>query len=170
MTRTNCWIFMVLLSIVLNLGGVFAQPGNGGGPGPGGAGGGPEAGAERHGFAGIIPPRVVLVRVLELSDEQLAQVQELVEEIQNTLGPLREEIAMLKEELKAELGMETPDPLVVGDIVIALHDLRGQVAAIRAQLRAEFLAILTEEQLAKLREFIDSHSPRGGEDDEEDGA
>ena len=170
MTRTNYFFFILLLSVTLTASSLVAQPGQGPGNGPGAptvagpGGGGQNQGAgrrnnDRRGYGGIIPSRVILVRVLELSHEQLELVRALVEEMQDTFGPIREEIAMLGEDLRAELGMENADPLVVGDIVIAQHALRGEIAALGQQFRAQFLEILTAEQLARLQEFIDSHTP-----------
>ena len=62
--------------------------------------------------------------------------------------------------MHAELSMEAPDPLIVGEIVIAQHALRGELADLGQQFRAQFLEILTDEQRSKLLEFIDSHTPR----------
>ncbi len=74
--------------------------------GPGGAGsnlGQGHRNPDRRGYGGIIPSRVILVRVLELSDEQLELVRALLEEMQNTFGPIREEIAMLGDQRHVEL-------------------------------------------------------------------
>lgn len=172
MKRTNGILFTVLLTLLLLTAPIPAQPGPGnGGPGPGmtlgnGPGGnGPGQDRPRRGYDGILPSRIILVRVLDLTDEQLAEVQALIEDIQTTFGPLREQLAMLAEDLQAELSMETPDPLVVGQIVITMHDLRTQIADLREQFRDEFLSILTDEQRAKLQEFIDAHQRHGDEQD-----
>ncbi len=120
----------------------------------------------------VIPPRRVLTQVLELDDAQLEQVAALAQEIAATVGPLREELRMLIDDLKAELGSADPDPCLVGDLVIAIRNLKIEICRTVHSFEGDFNAILTPEQLEKWLEikphFCKRRKHRGGNDGGED--
>ena len=97
----------------------------------------------------VIPPRQVLSRVLELDDDQLALVSALAGQIAAAVGPLREELHALIVELKAEFGVEEPDPCTIGGLILAIRDLQATICATLRSFDEEFEAILGPEQLEK---------------------
>jgi Spy/CpxP family protein refolding chaperone len=124
----------------------------------GGAGGG--QGAPAQGFAwdgfglGENDPgvaRQALARYLELTPEQMAAWDELLATLRSTVAPLHTQIAALQEQLEQLLGEANPDPAAVGALVIQIKKLRDQVAAAHSAYVAGFEALLSPEQLAKLR-------------------
>ncbi len=111
---------------------------------------------------GFFPVRV-LSRVLDLSEEQVGQLQLLLEELRANVQPLREERGPLHDQLEAFLESESPDAEEVGAIVIAIHGIIQQIEQAQQDFAAAFEAILTPEQLEKLQEFLDNprRGPRG---------
>ena len=77
----------------------------------------------------VIPPRRVLVRVLELDEDQLAKVAELHQAIAEAVGPLREELKNLAAALREECGSEYPDPCEIGRLLLAIKDLQATICA-----------------------------------------
>lgn len=88
-----------------------------------------------------------LGRFLDLSDEQKADTRALLEQLHTDLQPLREDSRGLAAELRTALDAETPDPLEVGGLVIALDANRDASAALRQAFLSDFEALLTPEQL-----------------------
>ncbi len=143
---------IALTGILLTGTGVFGQDG----PEPGGEGfrkpaghhGGPPRG--KRGRRGLPPDRVLKHRI-GLSDEQLAQVKQLREDFEATMDPLFEQGHALRESLRTELESDSASVETVGNLVISGHDVRNQIQATRQNLRESFEAILTPEQIEKLR-------------------
>jgi hypothetical protein len=65
-----------------------------------------------------------------------------------------------RQALKAVMETTAPDATTVGQIVIAQHTLRNQLRALNEKLRADMLAILTQEQKNKLLEGGFMRGPR----------
>ncbi|MFQ5741898.1 MAG: Spy/CpxP family protein refolding chaperone [Acidobacteriota bacterium] len=105
-------------------------------------------------------PERVLRNVLKLTDDQLDQVKALQEELKATVQPLREERRANGQELRAELEMEEPSATQVGELVIAMHDLQGQIRAARESFIESFKAILTPEQLEKFERLQERFKQR----------
>lgn len=103
----------------------------------------------------VIPPRRVLVNVLELSEEQLASVAELARQIAEAVGPLREQLRMLLADLQAELSSEDPDRCLIGDLVLAIRELRVEICETIQSFEDDFLAILTPEQQERWLAIMD---------------
>lgn len=110
---------------------------------------GPDAISLRDRCCPVIPPRRVLVRVLQLDEDQLAKVAELHQAIAEAVGPLREELKLLGEALRAELGSEDPDPCEVGQLLLAIKELQAEICETLRSFDAEFEAILSPEQLER---------------------
>ena len=145
-------LFLFLFTIVLMTTSLAAQrPGR---PGPDRADG-PQRFATEADFpihlrdrcCPVIPPRGVLVRVLQLSDDQLAEVAALAEEIAAEVGPLREELHMLAMQLRAEFNSEDPAPCTIGRLILAIKELKKAICAmLRETFDPEFELILGPEQ------------------------
>lgn len=115
-----------------------------------------------RGGRGPIPSRRFLDRVLDLSDEQSAQLDVLIEDNRAAVEPLREEIRALREELRTALDQEQPSAEEVGNLLIASHQAKQQIAAARESLTQAFEALLTPEQLEILEEFRERKEDRRG--------
>jgi Spy/CpxP family protein refolding chaperone len=140
----------------------------GGGHGQRGSGG-PEAFGEMGGrdFGGrdggmSIPSQRMLSRVLDLTDQQIEELELLKEVAQAAIEPLVDERHELREQLRAALDVEAPDILLVGELVAASRDVSDEIRAIQESGRDNFLAILTDEQIATLEEMQDRRGSRGG--------
>lgn len=116
-------------------------------------------------FAGFFPVNV-LTRVLDLSEEQQATLEELLQQLRAAVEPLHDELQSLHEQLGLLLESDDPDVEEVGTAVIAIHQVRQQIAQAREDFAAAFEAILTPEQLEKLQEFLENpgRGPRGRPD------
>ncbi len=143
---------IALTGILLTGTGVFGQggpePGDEGFRKPAGHHGGPPRGG--RGRRGLPPDRVLKHRI-GLSDEQLAQVKQLREDFEATMDPLFEQGHALRESLRTELESDSASVETVGNLVISGHDVRNQIQATRQNFRESFEAILTPEQIEKLR-------------------
>ncbi len=105
-----------------------------------------------------------LARYLQLTPSQVAQQQQLVQELRADVEPLRQEQRTLRQALRAELDAATPNACEVGEAAIAVRENRQEIRAALEEFDQEFTAILTPGQRARyeaLKELV-----RGGEDDE----
>lgn len=168
--KTRFWITLTMVLMLTLPLTVLAQP-PGGGPGffgpdgPGrGHGPGPGARGER-GLRGIFPPP----GYLDLTDEQIAAVEALIEGLRAELEPLREQSMNLHSELRTALESESPNAQTVGQLVIDSHALREQKKTIIESYVAQFEALLTAEQREKWENFRELRESRrhGRHDDEE---
>ncbi len=118
---------------------------------------GPRGGGGRGGIgpagANGLPSRRVLERALDLSEEQFAELEMLLEAHREATKPLHEEIRALEKELRTELNAGTAGATEIGQIVIDVHGLRGQVHDAQQALQDSFRALLTDAQLAALEEL-----------------
>jgi Spy/CpxP family protein refolding chaperone len=103
----------------------------------------------------------VLKNRIGLSDEQLAQVQQLREDFEATVDPLFEQGHALRESLRTELESDAPSVETVGNLVISGHDVRNQIRATRQNFKESFEVILTPEQLEKLKGSRERRHRRG---------
>ena len=131
--------------------------------------GGPEAFGEGagHEFGGRggetnIPSERILSRVLNLTDEQIEELNLLKEAAQAAIEPLVEERHALREQLKAALDVDIPDALLVGELVVAGRDVGEAVRAVRESTFDSFIAMLTDEQIVTLEEMHDRRGSRRG--------
>lgn len=109
---------------------------------------GPRA-APAHAQEAPHPVRVVSV-ALELSEEQVAAFHDLLRDRKEANDPVQAEIDLLQDELDALLKGENPDPAAVGDIVLEIQDLRGELRENQQVFLDGFHALLTEEQSNRL--------------------
>jgi hypothetical protein len=100
-----------------------------------------------------VPPLEKVAGFLELSEEQVGDWQALLEERDMALVPLHEEIVAESQALGDLLAGEDPDATEVGELVIAIHGLRGEVKDVHMTYATGFDGLLGEEQAQRL-EFI----------------
>jgi hypothetical protein len=95
-------------------------------------------------------PKDTVIRFLELTPEQVTQWDAMLATLEETVAPLREQLRQVEQQLAEELKKETPDPMVVGTLVIQGKGLRVQIGEAHQGYVEAFQAMLTEEQLGKL--------------------
>lgn len=93
----------------------------------------------------------VVARFLNLSDDQIAQWEVLIDEREQAAAPLRDAIAAVQQQLDDLLAGEDPDPLAVGVLVIERRDLGEQLADVQRAYVAGFEELLEAEQRAQYR-------------------
>ena len=100
-----------------------------------------------------LPPPERLAAVLGLTDEPKAAWATAREALQTTARPLLKQVWALHREIEGLLSHGSPDPSVVGQKVIALHELRTQLRDARETADNEFATLLTPEQRVKFEAF-----------------
>jgi len=163
MTRMVWRNLLIAAAILMLIGSTgFAQrPGGfpgmaGSGPGNGPAGEPPNAFQEGPGpgnpEAGEVFRRSLqgLKNYLDLTDEQVEEIQAIVQSTREAIHVIHEEMQPLQMELQELLESEAPDPTAVGNLVLEIHGLRSQIADLRTSQKEQIEALLTPEQLEKL--------------------
>lgn len=97
-----------------------------------------------------VPPEVVLMHVLDLSEDQVREIQRLVEERRAAIEPMSMEIHFLHESLAELLHGESPDPLEVGEIVLAVRGYEKEIAQHQENFKEGFRSMLTLEQMERV--------------------
>jgi Spy/CpxP family protein refolding chaperone len=97
--------------------------------------------------------REVVIRFLELTPEQVAAWDTLLEARTAAVEPLREELQAVEEQLRELLQSENPDPAAIGTLVLQGKALREQIAAANQAYVEGFEAMLERPQLDRL-EFL----------------
>jgi Spy/CpxP family protein refolding chaperone len=93
----------------------------------------------------------VIADFLNLTDEQIAIWDVLIDQREQAAGPLRDAIAAVQQQLDDLLAGEDPDPLAVGELTIQRRDLGEQLAGVQLDYVAGFEGLLGEAQLAQYR-------------------
>jgi hypothetical protein len=93
----------------------------------------------------------VVARFLQLSENQVAQWEVLIDEREQAAAPLRDAIAAVQQQLDDLLASDDPDPLAVGELTIQRRDLGEQLAGVHRAYVAGFEGLLGAEQLAQYR-------------------
>lgn len=125
-------ILIACLSLALGASTLAAQEGHGGFRGK--RGGGTDA----------------VKSALSLSDEQVTALQQNNQELREAMKAVFEQAGEKQEAIKAELENASPNPTVIGQLVIEAHAAREQTSELRAQYREKALAILNSSQQAAL--------------------
>jgi len=148
-------LFAALLSLT-----AVAQPPADSGPqgGPHGQGN-PEAWQQRSAAR-----FEMLAKRLDLSEEQTTQWQEIVARHRQAHRGDAEEFHALQEELRTQMGSETPDTARIGELTLALREHREKAQANRTELNAELRTILTPEQVEIFDQMQARRGPRGERD------
>ena len=98
-------------------------------------------------------PVAVVAQVLGLSSDQITAWGDILYARQAALEPLARQAHAQEQAIGQAIGSANPDPLAIGDALIALHGLQTQIAAVNAQSAAQFEKILTPDQLRRLSEL-----------------
>ncbi len=106
-------------------------------------------------------PLRFMQRALDLSDEQVAEIQRLQDESRVVGRELRAEERELRRQLKIQVDAEQPSQEEIGALVLALKDLRTKMRENHESLKAQIDTVLTPEQLEELEELREHRNRRG---------
>jgi len=89
-------------------------------------------------------------RFLELTEKQQAVAREAFERQRPAMREIHQALRENREAQRQALEGESPDPFVVGELVIEGHALHEQARALRKESKKSLEAVLTPEQKQKL--------------------
>lgn len=98
----------------------------------------------------------VLKNRLGLTDQQVADIQELLRKHRDAIFPLQQELRAKQHALVKALEAPQPDAATVGRLVLEQRALRQQIQKLNQQLQADVRAVLTPEQQQKFDEWRQS--------------
>jgi len=98
-----------------------------------------------------VPPMRIIARYFDFTPEQVEQIKGFIETRKAAVEPLVKQITEKEQALHNLLGAPGPDPVAVGNLVLAIRQLRGQVRDAQEQFDTDLEGILTPDQLTKLR-------------------
>ena len=99
-----------------------------------------------------------LKNFLELTDEQVDELQTLHRSSRESLMPILQDMREKREALREAMQQEAPDSAEVGKLTVGLKALREQIKAQRDEQRDQALALLTPSQieaLESLKQFME---------------
>jgi Spy/CpxP family protein refolding chaperone len=102
------------------------------------------------------------LHVLDLTDEQKAQVSAILEAARPALLEDVAAVASARETLRAALDAEPPDACTIGSAAIAVDEALQALRDGREAVREQLAAILTPEQLARFEGCLDAPWIDGG--------
>lgn len=97
-------------------------------------------------------PRAI-ARAVQLTPEQVTQTRAIYSELHAAVEPLREQVPALRDQLETLLDGANPEPAAVGQVVIDIDGLHDDIAQLREAAEAEFVALLTPEQVTRWERF-----------------
>ena len=102
-----------------------------------------------------IPPQPVQVvaSLLELSEPQVASWLEILAERETAVQPLAQQLQERHQALGEALQNSSPDPRVVGQLIIDIRAIERSIVAIRQEGNASFEQLLTETQRQRLQQI-----------------
>lgn len=117
-----------------------------------------------HGPGGDDPGRMLerMVRHLDLSEEQTAQVEQIFEEGREQNRPTRERVRVAQEEYAEMMWAEEFDETALRNAAAVLADAQTEMRVAHALTFRELRDVLDEEQLAKLAEVHEQRKGRRG--------
>lgn len=92
----------------------------------------------------------VVAAFLQLTPSQVTELEQLLQARQAKLVPLAQTVQTLTQQLGNRLNSGA-NPAQVGAVIIQIHALHQQMAQAQQAFLAQFIAILTAEQLQKLQ-------------------
>jgi Spy/CpxP family protein refolding chaperone len=95
-------------------------------------------------------PMRIVAQYFDFTQEQVDQIRGFLEIRKAAVEPLLKQIAAQEKDLHDLLGTTDPDPAAVGNMLIAIHQLKEQVKAARDQFDTSLEGILTPDQATKL--------------------
>jgi Spy/CpxP family protein refolding chaperone len=110
-------------------------------------------------------PQKLLADYLQLSDQQIAEWNQIQQDTAATVKPLADTIRSLEDQLHAALQAATPDANAVGKLVIQIEQTRAQIHAAQDAADAKRVATLNADQKIKYRafqaamQFLEQHRP-----------
>jgi Spy/CpxP family protein refolding chaperone len=144
----------IVTAALLLAGAVMAQGPEMGGPGPHPMGFGPGAGP--MGAGGRAANLDALKTAIGLTDAQVQQLKDLRSQQFQDMKPALDEIRAKAQELRAATQAQTPDAATVGKLTLELKSLRESMQSNRTALEAKTKALLTPDQIAKLKPLEDA--------------
>ena len=97
------------------------------------------------------PPAPALVaQFLGFSDSQTAQFQELLQNLQSSIGPLQQQAAAAQQSLEQLANSDNPDPAAIGARLLAIRAIQKQFQAALDSYHKLFAALLTTDQTQKV--------------------
>ncbi len=99
---------------------------------------------------------------LGLSDQQVAEIRELLRKHRDAVFPLQQDLRAKRHALVTALEAPQPDPMTVGRLVIEQRALRQRIQKLAQQLQADVRAVLTPEQQQKFDQWRQSRTERLG--------
>lgn len=99
--------------------------------------------------------RMAIVRLLNLSPEQLRRIQEVRRRFGPQLEQLRQQVQDRRDALRQATYGETFDPALLDQRIRELIQAQSELLRLETQLEVEFRNVLTPEQLAEFRRIQD---------------
>jgi Spy/CpxP family protein refolding chaperone len=100
--------------------------------------------------------------LLELDAAQRAAFEQMLDARLDATRPKLDAMRALGDELRALLESGSTDAAAIGEKTLALHRLRGELHAEREAARAEFVALLSDEQRFAFEALEESREMRRG--------
>ena len=110
------------------------------------------------GFVGHRGPAAMMLRQLNLTDDQKSKVKDILETNRSAVEPIREAMKANHEKLAALNG--NYDEEQVSAIAKEQGDLTAQMIVARQRVKSQIFAILTDEQKAKAAQLHDAMKQR----------
>ncbi len=104
------------------------------------------------------------VEALNLTDQQITQMQEIVKNKYNQTRDLRIKLMDSMHELRLLQLQKNPDQAAIDAKIKEINELRDQLSSINQEFRQQCRSLLTEEQLAQINQFRGKmgHGFKGG--------
>jgi Spy/CpxP family protein refolding chaperone len=100
------------------------------------------------------PAPAIVAQFLGFSDAQAAQFQQLLQNLQATVGGLQQQIGPKQQALENLLSTAQPDPATAGKLLLEIHALQQQVGQALQSYHESFLALLTSDQKQKTQAVV----------------
>lgn len=99
------------------------------------------------------PPPAVVAMFLGFTEGQVQQFGVLLNQFQANVGSLQEQVAARQQQLNMLLSQPDPDPTTVGTLVLQVHQLQQQLAALIRNFQSVFAELLTPDQSQKIEQL-----------------
>jgi Spy/CpxP family protein refolding chaperone len=106
--------------------------------------------------AAILHNPRALARYLRLTPAQVEQQKALLEDLRETVEPLRQQQKPLQEDLRDALAAASPAACDVGAIVVEIDEIGDDIREAHVAFDAAFVKILTPEQLTRYNALKDA--------------
>jgi Spy/CpxP family protein refolding chaperone len=100
------------------------------------------------------------IKELDLTEEQKTAARQLHEDVMDRIEPLMEQHRAQMEEIHGLLDADNANATQIGQKMIAAHAIHEQMKAAHDEVHEKFVALLTEEQRAKLEKLEAEHPKR----------